>query len=102
RTSTSSSYARSLHDALPICRRATDQAMEVAAVGEESAACDPLVRIGKHARERLRNTSGNERLDVGSLRKIAVLDRSAALSSTAIDRKSTRLNSSHSQISYAV
>src|SRR2546430_6221108 len=65
-TATTEIYTLSLHDALPICRRA--------AVDHDLGAAD-------------------ERRRVGSQEESAAGD---------VDRKSTRLNSSHSQISYAV
>src|SRR2546427_8888380 len=71
-TATTEIYTLSLHDALPIYRRPLGRR---AARGRED-------RAGRGRRARAR--------------------RCAARAARAADRKSTRLNSSHSQISYAV
>src|SRR2546430_12660542 len=77
-TATTEIYTLSLHDALPICRpEATQRSpFRTRAIGQEQNA-----RIRDRSREYRRS------IPCRCVRK---------------DRKSTRLNSSHSQISYAV
>src|SRR2546430_3590600 len=72
-TATTEIYTLSLHDALPICRQA----------GTEPGQC-----------------SGHDSRTAATRR--AAGDRQPGPSVLPTDRKSTRLNSSHSQISYAV
>src|SRR5688572_31685607 len=75
-------YTLSLHDALPISRRR----LGVAARGEDERHGPVVAELGLGARQASRLAGGEAEVDeVG-----------------AEDRKSTRLNSSHSQISYAV
>src|SRR2546430_17306006 len=76
-TATTEIYTLSLHDALPICRY-------------RAGGIDPL-------RERL-FTYPVLHYQNGGL----VIDANAETTLEGLDRKSTRLNSSHSQISYAV
>src|SRR2546430_6842141 len=80
-TATTEIYTLSLHDALPICRERPEHA---ARVGHRRV----VRRTGAEERSaaRCRIGQGGDLHIPGSLR----------------DRKSTRLNSSHSQISYAV
>src|SRR2546430_10521507 len=75
-TATTEIYTLSLHDALPICRRASWRSNSTTSRPDclSSAAVGSSARIILGCRARARAT----------------------------DRKSTRLNSSHSQISYAV
>src|SRR2546430_8877256 len=73
-TATTEIYTLSLHDALPIFA---------------AAAAGGTVRVNPRGRE------------VGVAREI-VLTKADLASARVKDRKSTRLNSSHSQISYAV
>src|SRR3712207_8844025 len=75
-TATTEIYTLSLHDALPICRGA----MHSDAVHGRS---EPGLRQGCRARCRHREADGGKAPERG-------------------DRKSTRLNSSHANISYAV
>src|SRR5688572_32739031 len=85
-TPTAAIYTLSLHDALPICG---DEAGEIGIAGEERVA-------GEQRRV--------ERQDGAELGR-ALAQQHAELGAhlvAAADRKSTRLNSSHSQISYAV
>src|SRR2546430_16266196 len=75
-TATTEIYTLSLHDALPICLRRLLQ--------------------------ECRNTRGRAEVS-GNPADIGILDTPPdALKGSRQDRKSTRLNSSHSQISYAV
>src|SRR3712207_7205141 len=77
-TATTEIYTLSLHDALPICRlQSREPALELRARGDEE---------DDDAGARLRAELRRER------RRGVVL----------VDRKSTRLNSSHANISYAV
>src|SRR2546430_3683383 len=78
-TATTEIYTLSLHDALPICRAALLHFHQL------NQAAQPLLDLSKLERRELGRV-GDALL--GALR--------------LIDRKSTRLNSSHSQISYAV
>src|SRR2546430_7185022 len=73
-TATTEIYTLSLHDALPISLGFALNAIHVAAMG----------------------------LWVGGLATLLVTWGELRLAGQRIDRKSTRLNSSHSQISYAV
>src|SRR2546430_15979371 len=75
-TATTEIYTLSLHDALPIC-------------------CD------SYCWKRLAELEPCARVAVGHA-KIAASSRTGTLRDLCVDRKSTRLNSSHSQISYAV
>src|SRR5688572_31038438 len=81
-TSTTEIYTLSLHDALPICRRLR---------GRGPAGGGALARPAV-ARRAHREGPALRRRD----------DRARLLHPHRPDRKSTRLNSSHSQISYAV
>src|SRR5688572_32511068 len=83
-TATTEIYTLSLHDALPICLRAgaTEPLPQRRRAGLDQAAVPGRVRPGVEAAAAL----------VGALGDPHLLG----------DRKSTRLNSSHSQISYAV
>src|SRR5947209_12411876 len=74
-TATTEIYTLSLHDALPIC----------------NAAGKPLSMCGEMAAS-----------PIEAMVLIALGFRTLSLAATAIDRKSTRLNSSHANISYAV
>src|SRR5688572_32124235 len=78
-TATTEIYTLSLHDALPIFDEEEHRALEHADADETLALRVVAVDLGGHVRHPLlENLGGDE------------------------DRKSTRLNSSHSQISYAV
>src|SRR2546430_9322474 len=78
-TATTEIYTLSLHDALPIFHSPKIERIEVTAIGDVNRAKLYYLRgkVGKRARVRAKR-------------------------GVALDRKSTRLNSSHSQISYAV
>src|SRR2546427_12455110 len=88
-TATTEIYTLSLHDALPISRSA--------AVGLER-------RIGSECRVGEDDADEREGAELGvdEHRVLADPAEPGALRELALDRKSTRLNSSHSQISYAV
>src|SRR5206468_8749863 len=89
-TATTEVYTLSLHDALPICRRVLG---ELRMLGEELRQRD-LLLLQLLVRPLL--------LGVEELLGHAGLLRPAARRLQEEDRKSTRLNSSHDQISYAV
>src|SRR3712207_7431053 len=80
-TATTEIYTLSLHDALPICRRLIDRLD--AAIGRGDALALLLIDLDgfKELNDTLGHHAGDEVLR---------------------DRKSTRLNSSHANISYAV
>src|SRR5688572_32345836 len=78
-TATTEIYTLSLHDALPI-------------FGSSSVGRAPLPTWHVESSSEIRNPLPSVRLSSGTTR----------LPTSSIDRKSTRLNSSHSQISYAV
>src|SRR2546427_5873847 len=82
-TATTEIYTLSLHDALPICRG------ELLAEGGRER-----IELG---REVVGNDAGEVGRGVGRGVDVELRQHRAL-----IDRKSTRLNSSHSQISYAV
>src|SRR2546430_6366714 len=84
-TATTEIYTLSLHDALPICRRAA------------RGGCRDVER---DRRRRDGDLIDGVDLEVHRLR--GRLCRGSAGRQEDTDRKSTRLNSSHSQISYAV
>src|SRR5205085_11711304 len=91
-------YTLSLHDALPICRRDhhlhhVDRDCEAYALRATRAREDRRVETDEASRQIHQRTP-----------RIAGIDRRIGLDEELIvgDRKSTRLNSSHSQISYAV
>src|SRR3712207_7108183 len=90
-TATTEIYTLSLHDALPICHR--EGAPEEIAAAE--AGCDDLAegRVGAVVRAGVLRFLESLRAGEGA----AVHDVLRIL-----DRKSTRLNSSHANISYAV
>src|SRR5206468_5545316 len=77
-------YTLSLHDALPISRLRS--ALENA----------------RPARVVYLSTIGAQASQANLLRQHTIIERSLSDLSVPIDRKSTRLNSSHDQISYAV
>src|SRR2546430_6306811 len=78
-TATTEIYTLSLHDALPICLA---RALALL-VNDAASQRDALEKYAKKKKDR------NDLID-------------AAHNAFLLDRKSTRLNSSHSQISYAV
>src|SRR3712207_8117088 len=81
-TATTEIYTLSLHDALPICTR-------------------PRTASRPRARSARRGSSGARSARPPPSR-LAALPRTLSAAAAARDRKSTRLNSSHANISYAV
>src|SRR5206468_11435918 len=100
--STSDSYSLSLHDALPIW-----PIIEFSCRGDDSLACSCGYVLGRRSvvqdcrnRARRKTYVGRYRLECD--RSPIFFCRFLDLSHVSVDRKSTRLNSSHDQISYAV
>src|SRR3712207_8752797 len=87
-TATTEIYTLSLHDALPI----------LLLVGEPLHGDDRAEDLLLHQLVVLPQPGHDGRLDV----EAAVADPAAAGGDLGVDRKSTRLNSSHANISYAV
>src|SRR3712207_7302767 len=85
-TATTEIYTLSLHDALPICHGRPDQAVQRRA--GLPAQGEPGERVGRTAAGAGARAAGRGGLPPDRLRRR--------------DRKSTRLNSSHANISYAV
>src|SRR3712207_7943138 len=81
-TATTEIYTLSLHDALPICAR-------VRVAAERNGAAAEHLGVGRE-------------LDVDLEPDRRLVDVGRSLGRTHRDRKSTRLNSSHANISYAV
>src|SRR3712207_8570657 len=79
-TATTEIYTLSLHDALPISVLVAHEEVEPAAV----------------------DRGAGDEVDLGRGQLEEVLEHVAAVAQLAGDRKSTRLNSSHANISYAV
>src|SRR5690606_40113896 len=100
--SRTATYTLSLHDALPISRRvkeASDHSAELEdrqVHGHHQAADDDAEEHHDHGFEKLRQT-GHRIIDL-----LLVEVRDLAEHGIELDRKSTRLNSSHVKISYAV
>src|SRR3712207_8833373 len=93
-TATTEIYTLSLHDALPI----SDSADVIAAgVIRANELPTPLVWIEHWPEE---TTEGQETFELVVFSSYQVVERAPYLGET--DRKSTRLNSSHANISYAV
>src|SRR3712207_9351722 len=90
-TATTEIYTLSLHDALPICP-----------LRRRPAAVLPLPRERPTRRARARDHVGRRRLRLRRLHGGRWRDGSTRLRLLCGDRKSTRLNSSHANISYAV
>src|SRR3712207_7685405 len=84
-TATTEIYTLSLHDALPICVDAVDEAVRIAVLRRAGVAALPVPRP-------VHRVVGD--VDIPPVRGGRGLHRR--------DRKSTRLNSSHANISYAV
>src|SRR3712207_8622686 len=82
-TATTEIYTLSLHDALPICRRWEDRSVQFDV--------ERTTVLGRPA------LSVRGELDLATAPRLA-----EAAESQLSDRKSTRLNSSHANISYAV
>src|SRR3712207_7018595 len=88
-TATTEIYTLSLHDALPISAR-------------RGRAVEALLRRRRHARQDDHVEHGGARARRAGARPGLPDRRRAALHGHERDRKSTRLNSSHANISYAV
>src|SRR5206468_12014117 len=91
-----------LHDALPICRRHGAGPGRGDREREEQKA---MARAASHRRDNVRESTGTS--NIGRCRKrddnsLFVATRPRSRPTEMTDRKSTRLNSSHDQISYAV
>src|SRR5205085_10074729 len=98
-SATTQIYTLSLHDALPICedfRRLLARAPELAEMVGRCLQTGELYRREEATATLERNRA--RRLGV----TVAPIEPAPAGGSRGVDRKSTRLNSSHSQISYAV
>src|SRR5690348_18224214 len=89
-TPTTAIYTLSLHDALPISRRGWR------GPAHSHAAAGAATRLCFDCQPSPRDTSATPRCPDGSDRP------SGGRQNAALDRKSTRLNSSHPSISYAV
>src|SRR2546430_10456828 len=90
-TATTEIYTLSLHDALPICAARAE--------GEQQPR-DSGADAGWHSAAEYRRSPTQSAPAVKPL--VTITRQYASGGFTAGDRKSTRLNSSHSQISYAV
>src|SRR2546430_12675502 len=91
-TATTEIYTLTLHDALPICAERVEKALELV----DHVAPGVLQTLHQHL---ARPVAVGEPRGQESAEGRVLLERRDHL---VIDRKSTRLNSSHSQISYAV
>src|SRR5688572_32343769 len=96
-TATTGIYTLSLHDALPICGGALDQCQRTDEFGRLALRSDPEVAQGARRLRPPQRLVGH--FDVAER---ITFDAHGGLRHLFQDRKSTRLNSSHSQISYAV
>src|SRR5947207_3909903 len=86
-------YTLSLHDALPIC--ANDLLLSASVARADH-------RAARHAEFSERRDRSRAGVDVRAESCIHAEDASASVRRAGRDRKSTRLNSSHTVISYAV
>src|SRR5207248_11275985 len=94
-TPTKHNYNLSLHDALPICKSQVPAQQGLGSTqNATSAPIKPERSTSKFSK------SPHVAIRLGQGEAISFLPREAA--STRLDRKSTRLNSSHRTISYAV
>src|SRR3712207_8264602 len=84
-TATTEIYTLSLHDALPICRVTSTNATSASSASQSSSTV--AVAISASVVAELTSATISARRDASTRRR---------------DRKSTRLNSSHANISYAV
>src|SRR5436309_12650447 len=89
-TATTEIYTLSLHDALPICLAGAD-----ASAGAHAASANTVAQNLRRTRSRAesREALATAKAIANDQQNLASLDK---------DRKSTRLNSSHVKISYAV
>src|SRR5207253_11408555 len=90
-------YTLSLHDALPIFEVKDFMKRDEVALGT-SLSGDSVVTRAEAARLRNENLNLHRQIDAGPAKPRPAADKS----SSRQDRKSTRLNSSHVAISYAV
>src|SRR5205085_12110009 len=95
---TTENYTLSLHDALPICPYAKSKLRERLAKLTGTGATIQVAGATKRAQELLKEQVEAAVTSTRSAMEAGVV----AGGGGALDRKSTRLNSSHSQISYAV
>src|SRR5439155_24861539 len=95
-------YTLSLHDALPILRQALRGVVPLSTVDRRKLGFPTPIRVwlrgelGDWAHDVLTRSGAGELLDLGYARRLLVAHQRGQ------DRKSTRLNSSHVAISYAV
>src|SRR5688572_30337532 len=95
-------YTLSLHDALPISEADHgDDRDDRSALASETRTAS-LVRVLPHSKHRLPLHRARSATPPGYSGRLVVTRRAWPLADARKDRKSTRLNSSHSQISYAV
>src|SRR5690606_40415179 len=93
---TASVYSLSLHDALPICTLVRTRVNEVSVLGRNTKGVT-LIKVD--AKEKL---VGVERICDTDEEDSDALEAGVINGESTEDRKSTRLNSSHVKISYAV
>src|SRR5207253_6833202 len=94
-------YTLSLHDALPICRQGFVRGWRRAAADENPVGAWIPARL-VHDRDGPHDRAEPQEREVESGSGRGPAGRQAALENRRRDRKSTRLNSSHVAISYAV
>src|SRR5206468_12877837 len=94
-TATTEIYTLSLHDALPISDLTERLARVIKDLGSQ-------IRIALGWKSRAHRVFEGDRIDRRVHRRTDVTDEVNLLEEPSEDRKSTRLNSSHDQISYAV
>src|SRR5256886_11207926 len=96
-TATTEIYPFSLHDALPISAHKQQIQMLFESGQGPAYRGSRELEMGRRSAERSRLRCGDEYSDAIEIGRFAHVQAGCA-----VDRKSTRLNSSHSQISYAV
>src|SRR5206468_11608114 len=94
-------YPLSLHDALPICRSLAGPRLGPGARADARRRRPDLLLDARRPHVCGADVDGTHRVAVPR-RKVRAGDRDARALLLLADRKSTRLNSSHDQISYAV
>src|SRR5206468_11922446 len=100
-TCATNTYPLSLHDALPISVVFVGSKNALVA-GANASAYSSAKAASLHLARCLAEEGGPHGIRVNTVNPDAVIAGSAIWSSDWRDRKSTRLNSSHDQISYAV